>query len=380
MPRLLVGNFDCEWCLTHPGRSPPAALQRLSAELATAWLAVAEPDDVLWMPLTADADFWPRLQAQCPWHLPRRVTHLSDAPRGLHFTPWGWSSPLEQSCRAAGIELPQHPAAAVVHKVNSRRFSTGLEAELAVGLTGARWLTRADDLCDLLQHIGSRSTDSTGAADQSPDWVLKADLSHSARERIIGRGAELSPRDRSWVEARLQRDGGVVCEPWVDIVAEAGLQWEVPIAGDPQLVGVTPLLTDARGHYRGSAFADSGAERDWSEALPFALIAARRIQAEGYFGPLGIDCCRYRDAGGGLRLRPLMDINARWTMGRLSLGWRRWLRPEERGVWRHGPPGATLRQPWGGSRLPQRILVTSPQSLNGIPTRISHRVECYDQR
>jgi hypothetical protein len=37
-----------------------------------------------------------------------------------------------------------------------------------------------------------------------------------------------------------------------------------------------------------------------------------------------------------------MDINARWTMGRLSLGWRKHLRPGESGLWWHVKPGEDL--------------------------------------
>ncbi|OYW15327.1 MAG: hypothetical protein B7Z55_15100, partial [Planctomycetales bacterium 12-60-4] len=51
--------------------------------------------------------------------------------------------------------------------------------------------------------------------------------------------------------------------------------------------------------------------------------AGNELQAAGYFGPVGIDAMWYRDANGKLACRPLQDINARWTMGRLALGWRR---------------------------------------------------------
>jgi DNA-binding transcriptional ArsR family regulator len=47
---------------------------------------------------------------------------------------------------------------------------------------------------------------------------------------------------------------------------------------------------------------------------------------------------QYRDENEQLHIRPLQDINARWTMGRLSLGFRKLLKPRESAKWLHGPP------------------------------------------
>ena len=62
---------------------------------------------------------------------------------------------------------------------------------------------------------------------------------------------------------------------------------------------------------------------------------AQRVQQLGYFGPLGIDAMQYRDEAGAIRLRPLQDVNARYTMGRLALGFGRVLRPGWCGTWGH---------------------------------------------
>jgi hypothetical protein len=75
----------------------------------------------------------------------------------------------------------------------------------------------------------------------------------------------------------------------------------------------------------------------WQPAIEIARRAAVELQQLGYFGPLGIDAARYRNQDGDLCLRPLQDINARYTFGRLSLGWRRWLQPGECGSWLHLP-------------------------------------------
>ena len=38
----------------------------------------------------------------------------------------------------------------------------------------------------------------------------------------------------------------------------------------------------------------------------------------GYVGPVGVDALVYRDANQQLRLKPIVEINPRWTMGRVG--------------------------------------------------------------
>jgi hypothetical protein len=96
------------------------------------------------------------------------------------------------------------------------------------------------------------------------------------------------------------------------------------------------LLTQPAGQYRGSRFArEAAGDERWSDAIETGLRAANVLQERGYFGPLGIDSLRYRDFAGDVRTRPLQDINARWTMGGIALGFRRLLRAGEHGSWLH---------------------------------------------
>jgi len=80
------------------------------------------------------------------------------------------------------------------------------------------------------------------------------------------------------------------------------------------------MLVDERGQYAGNWFADGELRWEthqslWQQAVETALAAASHLQSIEYFGPLGIDAMIYRDADGDSKVRPLQDINARWTMG-----------------------------------------------------------------
>lgn len=168
-------------------------------------------------------------------------------------------------------------------------------------------------------------------------------------------------------------------EPWIDRIAEVGLQFTIPKTGEPVFEGTTPLLTDQRGEYRGNRFAATeNIESIWASSIETAQQIARRLQTTGYFGPLGIDAVQYRrKRDGELCFRPLQDINARYTMGRIALGYRQLLQPGETGTWLHCPqPDVSVdeQKKWFTKlqqRLPEgaKLFRTSPGEINGKPVR-----------
>src|SRR5690606_5718121 len=94
--------------------------------------------------------------------------------------------------------------------------------------------------------------------------------------------------------------------------------------GDVSFLGVTPLFTRPNGSYLGNGFVDDpNLLTTWREAIETGREVAAEVAAEGYFGPLGIDAMRHRTDDGEIRVRALQDLNARYTMGRLALGLRR---------------------------------------------------------
>jgi len=373
MNRLFLGNFDFEHQLAEPARKEQTPfLRRFNSELAGIFAAVAAPGDALWTPNPLDDAWAARLrQAGLP-----AVECVSDqAPkllRGRQLCPWGWSADMLEWGRRSGL-VCACPSLEGVRRVNCRLFAHDLETEWGVGLPGARVIRAADDLEPALRVAHALA--GTTAAQR---WVLKSRFGMSGRERLLGRGMEVPAATLGWLRKRLQRDGAVLFEPWVERIAEAGLQFEIPPAQSdpPLLVGVTPLLSDAAGGYRGSRIThDTLAEpAEWSAAVAWGLRAAERARQAGYFGPLGIDAMRYRDAAGGEQLRPLQDFNARYTMGRISLGWRRILPAGWRGSWLHpvasGGPLADRLAGWE-SRLPAgvQLIATSPDTAGGLPVQ-----------
>lgn len=343
--KLFYGNFDFEAGLTGQAASAPA-VRRIQAELATAWIAVAEEGDAIWCPEPVPPEFWEGLAAQ---GLPRVVAiSLGDpVPRDAEFVPWGWNADAIAWARRQGL-TPAPPPLDIVRAANSRRFSFAMEHETGTALTGSAECGTWDDLAARIRELGDAR------------WVIKAQYSHAARERLLGAGPPNETAEH-WVRKRIARDGAVYLEPWVERLAEVGVQWDLRAAEGPRLVGVTPLLCHSDGRYLGSLFRSAATEQWWDEAVDGTRPVAARLARDGYFGPLGIDAMLYRH-GDAPRVRPIQDINARWTMGRLSLGWRRLPHQEPDGLWLHGE----IPQDLANSR--SRVLATTPAKVGGQPT------------
>jgi hypothetical protein len=63
----------------------------------------------------------------------------------------------------------------------------------------------------------------------------------------------------------------------------------------------------------------------------FALLEDE-LRRANFFGPIGIDAFAYRDASEKIRLKPIVEINPRYTMGRLTVELMKHVAPGSHGV------------------------------------------------
>jgi len=126
----------------------------------------------------------------------------------------------------------------------------------------------------------------------------------------------------------LKQQGAVVIEPWLPRVFDFSVHYDATDSGLQRLAFVQ-LENDRRGQFQ--ACVASGKFRAPAEVVRFLLggalavydneIPARLaplLRAAGYGGPVGIDAFVYRAPGGELRLRSVVEMNPRFTMGRLT--------------------------------------------------------------
>jgi uncharacterized ferritin-like protein (DUF455 family) len=164
--------------------------------------------------------------------------------------------------------------------------------------------------------------------------VVKQDCGLAGQSALrLWEPAILAPQ-RRWLERAMAQGGVLVVEPWLERVVDFSAQLEMGTAG-LKLCGYTGLLCDLRGQFQGN-WAESHHHRRLPAEIAIRLAAppdiARRLpglyaaifgQLEtelrrlDFIGPLGVDAFVYRTPAGRCRLKPVVEINPRCTMGRV---------------------------------------------------------------
>jgi len=242
---------------------------------------------------------------------------------------WGVTPHTYKRAQQLGLE-EQFPRPGVVREVNSKVYSHQLEGRW--GLPESCLITSPDQLAPL-----------------QSDWILKHPFGVSGRERVLGKGGEITDSARGWASKRLHEGWTLILEPWVETEEEFSHHYEVLKSGEVRFVGWCTLLSDAGGHFRGNASRPK--ESMDSDALAVGQEVCRNLWESGYWGPVGIDGFTGHIHHKPIR-RPLSEINARYSFGRLFLELTRLLPPSFSAIWHH--PGAKTPSPalkkWPGPK------------------------------
>ncbi len=249
----------------------------------------------------------------------RGVALVSDGGGGRVLSPWGWTpSAIAEGERLGAVVEPV--AIETVARVNSKVFSHALERDLGVAVASAALAATIEQL----EAAVARAC--PGAEDK---WVVKAPLGFAARERVLGRGPRLDPPSAVWAARRFALGETLLVEPWLDVVREYGVQVWVAPDGTVDILGISRMLTNGAGATVGYVLMDPPPDRRAEELREIAREVGRRLCDAGYTGPAGVDALEH--TGG---LRPLLEINARYTMGHVALAAERQLALDGPTEWR----------------------------------------------
>ncbi|MDP7107444.1 MAG: hypothetical protein QGH41_10225, partial [Roseibacillus sp.] len=202
-----------------------------------------------------------------------------------------------------------------------------------------------------------------------PECVVKAPFSTAGRDRVICRVAEGVP---AGLQARIgnliDRQGELVIEPWLQRLVDFSVHYDM---GDGELRrrGLVVVENTDRGQFRRATVADrftdflekkvcrllfKGASRrghliDFLEGVLEPALAAL-LEKHHYTGPVGLDAFLYQDRDGAVRWKPVVEINPRYTMGRVALELARFTPSQARTSLTiapvgQGPPGALCLTP-----------------------------------
>jgi uncharacterized ferritin-like protein (DUF455 family) len=145
---------------------------------------------------------------------------------------------------------------------------------------------------------------------------------------------DVLPTQLRWLENKFAHRHELVVEPWLERDLDFSAQLEMTANG-LKLCGYTGLQCDARGQFVAN-FAEShhhkripakiislfAEPKDISNRLlefygeVFAALETELRKVE-FTGPIGIDAFVYRAENGAVKLKPIVEINPRYTMGRV---------------------------------------------------------------
>jgi hypothetical protein len=280
--------------------------------------------NLLWLAAPGDA-----LLLEQPWSVELRTQASS---RGVElvdpakpqdqsariFTPWGWTPGAAAAGTRSGAIVTPIPFE-IVARVNSKLFSHSIEEELGIVLPGTAVASNLTELADAVARACPSPNDK---------WVIKSPLGFAARDRVLGRGPDLVGPAAIWSQRRFARRAQLIFQPWLQVKREYGVTMEIHADGQVTITGVSDMQTNGAGTSIGYLLGREIAPHRREELERVANFVAARLYREGYHGPAGVDALEH--SGG---LHPLLEINARYTMGFVAVAVERELHPTTPILW-----------------------------------------------
>jgi len=202
-----------------------------------------------------------------------------------------------------------------------------------------------------------------------------------------------------WASRTLQQQGRLLVEPFLERLFDFSVLYQREASGT-RFLGFVRLENDSRGQFRA---AQTGPR--FCQGLPPSLARFLATSVLDYFrttvpefldeapefaaykGPIGIDSFVYGDSSSHLRLKPIVEINPRYTMGRVALELQRRFAPAHvtRLEFHRGAPPQDERNPeWdsGSGKLRRARLVLNeprgPDSIHAVLQVAPHHTELWE--
>jgi uncharacterized ferritin-like protein (DUF455 family) len=272
-----------------------------------------------------------------------------------------------------------------------------LRCVLAEKTETSKWLCREDEVGVTVSSLDVALTAISKIRSRGHHkMVVKESLGVAGSNALRLFEPEILPPQLRWMENAFAQKRELVIEPWLERLQDFSVQLEMTARG-LKLCGFTGLQCDARGQFIANfaephfpkripakvilqfqAAADiSGVLLEFYHAL-FAKLETE-LSATGFIGPLGIDAFVYRDAGGAVKLKPVVELNPRYTMGRVLVELMRQAHQNSHGLFRL-VNAAQLRAE-GFEDFPafaESLAEKFPRKFEGSPPRLREGALCLN--
>lgn len=262
----------------------------------------------------------------------------------MKIESWGMSRVVESWASSCGLAYAI-PSWELVREVNSKAFSY----KRCTPLAHSRLLQNEEQLRDWMRSF-------EGAK------VLKTCYGLSGRGHFHISGNDKDPKDAfAFASPEWQHGRPILAEPWVKRLLDFSTQWQIFSKDRIEYLGATICENDNFGRYCATRI---GPEHSlFGDYLPHleqhkraALPLLTEIASLGFFGNLGIDAMIY----GERHLHPIVEINARKTMGWVALE-----------IARRHFPGRSLRISLAKTQSPSTLLPHSLSASIRFPKNLS---------
>jgi len=245
--------------------------------------------------------------------------------------PWLSNHDAQRAAADAGLAIAG-PDPEVVERVHDKAFA--LRAADAAGLVpaelrGTAHVLEPADLEDATRALARiRTAVEAWPAFTSGRFTLKPRDGTSGRGRFDSRDGRVDEARLRAALPRLAARRGAILEPWLDRTQDFSVQVHVGARG-ALILGSLRMRVAASGAYVGHR-GEIDARGDASSGSPFdaalreaATGVAQAAMRAGFRGPASVDAFAFRiesAAGPQEILRPVVELNARFTMGTVALG------------------------------------------------------------
>ncbi len=278
--------------------------------------------------------------------------------------PWGWTEQAVATLRSFGAVV-QSPPLHVVRTVNCRKLIHERLAKYGCGVPGSRFCNSPEECASVIR--GSRP------------YVVKPAFGSAGFGFIRTSSTNFTASQRKTIAAYINQTGeGVSVEPWLNRTGDLSTSGIITLSGELRDITVHRTLNNSAGAFFAVLLSrDDPRLRPWREQLvETAKNAAAEAARAGYFGPIGLDSFLYKDGSRTLPA-PVIEINARHTMGTIARAVRDRLSPESFCIFRF-ISRKRHRLPESYHELEERLgaLAYNANSRKGIflltPLRVAH--------
>ena len=362
-PSVFVFNPFTEGYIAQGRAFTPAKHQaQLARDLANLSQFLCRQDDIVLIEQRPSVEFLCRIK-QAGFPLPEFVETRTEpraaiaklAERKLgQLRPWAWGPDSVELLTplASSLNEPAQRFNTTLGQVYSKAWSAVFLSQLLREMEPEAWLCTENE-------VGTAVTELTHAleviaairARGHHKIVVKEALGVAGSNAIRLWEPELIEAHRRWMINSFEKGQTLVIEPWLAREMDFSAQLEMTTDG-LKLCGYTGLYNDRKGQFLANSAAPNHARQIPTTvtslfAAPADLVARlhglyakvfavleTELRAAEFSGPLGIDAFVYRTSLGDCRVKPVVEINPRYTMGRVTVELMKQVAPGSHGLFR----------------------------------------------